>query len=135
MMCVLLLAALALTAVLAACGGGGSDDRAKVEASLRDYLSTLDPRACLESRFCRGGLFPLGAGVPQVKENSCKNLHTGPARLAEGFAGWSCEITFPPRKTALPVDVAVNGSGVVTWAEPVSQAPPPRPATVYEGGP
>ena len=135
MMCVLLLAALALTAVLAACGGGGSDDRAKVEASLRDYLSTLDPRACLESRFCRGGLFPLGAGVPQVKENSCKNLHTGPARLAEGFAGWSCEITFPPGKTALPVAVAAKDNGEVSWAAPTSRQKPLPPATVYEGGP
>jgi hypothetical protein len=127
MICVLLLAALALTAVLAACGGGGSDDRAKVEASLQDYLNTIDPR--------QEGVFPIGAGAPQVRENSCKNLQTGPAPLPEGFAGWRCVITFPPRKTALHVAVAVNGSGVVAWAEPVSQAAPPRPATVYEGGP
>jgi hypothetical protein len=127
MICVLLLAALALTTALAACGGGGSDDRAKVEASLQDYLSTLDPR--------QEGVFPLGAGAPQVRENSCKNLHTGPARLPEGFAGWRCVITFPPRKTAMPVAVGVNGSGVVTWAAPVSQAAPLPPATVYEGGP
>ena len=47
---VLLLAALALTAMLlAACGGGDDrDDRAKVEASLRYYLRTLDPEACLD---------------------------------------------------------------------------------------
>ena len=129
--CVLLLAALALTAVLA-CGGGGSDDRAKVEVSLRDYLSTLDPRACLESRFCRGGLFPLGAGVPQVREKSCKKNHTPALR---GPSAWSCVITFPPGKTAMPVAVGVKGRGVVTWAALVSQAAPLPPATVYEGGP
>lgn len=128
--CVLLLAALALTAVLAACGGGGSDNRAKVEASLQDYLSTLDPQACLNSRFCRQGLFPLGAGPPQVRENSCKKIRTGP----EGLSAWSCVITFPPGKTALPVAVGVKGSGVVAWAAPVSHQALP-PATVYEGGP
>jgi hypothetical protein len=90
---VLLPAALALTAiVLTACGGGGADDGAKVEASLQDYLNTIDPEACLGSGICRQGAFPFGAGAPQVKENSCKNLHTGPARLPEGFAGWSCVV-------------------------------------------
>ena len=128
--CVLLLAALALTAVLA-CGGGGSDDRAKVEVSLRDYLSTLDPQACVGSRFCQQGVFPLGAGAPQVRENSCKKIRTGP----EGLSAWSCVITFPPGKTAMPVAVGVKGSGVVTWAAPVSQQAPLPPVTVYEGGP
>jgi hypothetical protein len=133
MICVLLLAALALTAVLAACGGGGSDDRAKVEASLQDYLSNLDPEACLNSRFCRQGLFPVGAGIPQVREHSCNQNHTGPG--PEGPSAWSCVVTFPPGKTAMPVAVGVKGSGVVTWAAPVSQAAPLPPATVYEGGP
>ena len=128
--CVLLLAALALTAVLA-CGGGGSDDRAKVEVSLRDYLSTLDPQACVGSRFCQQGVFPLGAGAPQVRENSCKKIRTGP----EGLSAWSCVITFPPGKTAMPVAVGVKGSGVVTWAAPVSQQAPLPQVTVYEGGP
>jgi hypothetical protein len=83
---VLLLAGLPLTAMLlTACGG--SDDHAKVEASLRHYLSTLDPQACLDSAFCQQGVFPLGAGVPHVKENSCKKIHTDPlhpARLPGG---------------------------------------------------
>ncbi len=127
--CVLLLAALALTAVLAACGGGGSDDRAKVEASLRDYLSTLDPQACLNSRFCRQGLFPLGAGAPRVRENSCKKIGTFP----EGLSAWSCVVTFANGKSALPVAVAVKGSGEVSSAGPVG-GPALPPATVYEGG-
>jgi hypothetical protein len=127
---VFLSAALALAATLLT-GCDGSDDRAKVEASLRHYLSTLDPQACLNSRFCQQGVFPLGAGAPQVRENSCKKIRTGP----EGLSAWSCVITFPPGKTAMPVAVGVKGSGVVTWAAPVSQQAPLPPATVYEGGP
>jgi hypothetical protein len=122
------LLALALGAVLlTACGGRA--DRTKVETSLQHYLSTLDPEACLNSRFCGQGLFPLGAGVPQVRENSCKKIHTGP----EAHSRWSCVITFPPAKTALPVAVAVKG-GKVYAARPVSRQALP-PATVYEGGP
>jgi hypothetical protein len=130
---VFLSAALALAATLLT-GCGGSDDRAKVETSLRHYLSTLDPQACLNSRFCQQGVFPLGAGVPQVKENSCKKIHTSPARLPEGLSGWSCVITFPPGKTALPVAVAAKDNGEVSWAAPTSRQALP-PATVYKGGP
>jgi hypothetical protein len=99
---------------------------------------TIDPQACINSRFCEQGVFPLGAVVPQVRENSCKKIHTGsllPARLPEGFSGWSCDITFPPGKTALPVAVAVKGSGEVYSAWPVSPHVALPPATVYEGGP
>lgn len=131
---VLLPAALALTAMLLT-GCGGSDDRAEVEAGLRYYLSTLDPEACLNSRYCEQGVFPLGAGVPQVKENSCKKIHMGPARIPEGLSAWSCVITYAHGKTALPVAVAMKGSGEVDSAVLVSQAPPLPPATVYEGGP
>jgi len=125
---VLLSAALGLVAVLllAACSGAGGDDRAKVEASLRDYLSTIDPQACLGSRFCEQGVFPIGAGAPQVRENSCKKVHT---------VSWSCVITFAHGKAAVPVAVAVKGGGEVTSAWPMSQAPPLPPATTYEGGP
>ena len=123
--CVLLLAALTLIVMLlSACGG--SKDRTKVEASLQDYLSTLDPQACLGSRFCQQGVFPLGAGAPQVKENSCKKTHAG---------AWSCVITFAHGKAALPVGVAVKRSDEVTSAWPMSQAAPLPPATTYEGGP
>jgi hypothetical protein len=79
--------ALTLTAMLlSACGGSGG--RTKVKANLRDYLSTIDPLACLESHFCPEGVFPVGAGIPRVRENSCKNLgtfHTDPARVPKGL--------------------------------------------------
>jgi hypothetical protein len=148
---VLLPAALALTAmVLTACGGGGPDDGAKVEASLQHYLSTLDPDlSTLDPQQSLGqtrpavGVFPIGAGPPRVRGNSCKMIHTGkvrpartgkvrPARLPEWLSGWSCVVRFG--KTALPVAVAVKGSGEVYWAAPVSRQALP-PATVYEGGP
>ena len=148
---VFLSAALALAALLLA-GCGGSVDRTKVEASLRHYL--IHPHACINYRFCPEGAFPVGAGAPQVKENSCKKIHTGrallpegplpallpeghphPARLPEGLSGWSCVITFPPGKTALPVAVAVKDNGEVSWAAPTSRGKPLPPATVYEGGP
>lgn len=139
---VVLPAALALTAtLLTACGG--SDPRTKVEASLRHYLSTIDPKACLNSAFCPQGAFPVGAGAPRVRENSCKKTHTGrirPARtvrirpvLPEGLTFWSCVVTFG--KTAFPAAVAVKRSGEVYLATLMSQAAPPKPATVYEGGP
>jgi hypothetical protein len=127
-------AALALAAMLLTGCGGGTDDRAKVEASLRHYLSTLDPQGCLSSRVCLQPIFPVGAGAPQVRENSCKKIQTGPPRLPEGLSGWSCVITFPPGKTALPVAVAVKDNGEISWAGPTSREALP-PATVYEGGP
>jgi hypothetical protein len=138
------LAALALTAVLlTACGGGAVVDGAKVEDSLRHYLRTPYPQACLNGAFCPQSNFPLGAGVPRVRENSCKKAHTGrirPARtgrirpaLPEGLTFWSCVVTFG--RTAFPVAVLVKRSGEVYLATLMSQAAPPRPATVYEGGP
>jgi hypothetical protein len=140
------LVALALAAVLLTSCGGRGVDGTKVEASLRDYLSTVDPKACLDSTFCNQGVFPVGAGVPRVREHSCKKVHTGPRRparfpkgqprpprLPEGLTSWSCIVTFG--KTGLPVAVAVKRNGDVYMANPVSQAPPLPPATVYEGGP
>jgi hypothetical protein len=100
---VFLSAALALAAVLLT-GCGGSDDRAKVEASLRHYL--IHPHACINYRFCPEGAFPVGAGAPQVKENSCRKIHTG-----------------------------LKDNGEVSWAAPTSRQKPLPPATVYEGGP
>ena len=148
---VFLSAALALAAMLlTGCGGGGADEGAKVEASLQDYLRTPYPQQSLGDMspvvgVFIVGVFPIGAGPPQVRENSCKKIHTGkvrPARL-QGLSGWSCVITFSPGKTALPVAVAVKGSGEVYWAAAVSQqgltpttaTVNPAPATVYEGGP
>lgn len=127
-------AAVALAAIPLTGCGSGTDDRAKVEASLRHYMSTLDPQGCLNSRVCLQPIFPVGAGAPQVRENSCKKIQTGPPRLPEGLSGWSCVITFPPGKTALPVAVAVKDNGEVSWAGPTSRQTLP-PATVYEGGP
>jgi hypothetical protein len=121
----LFLVALALTAMLLT-GCGGSNDHAKVEASLRGYLSTIDPQACLGLRYCSQGVFPVGAGPPHVRENSCKKVHEG---------AWSCVITFAHGRTAQPVDVAVKDGDEVTSAWPVSQAAPLPPATTYEGGP
>jgi hypothetical protein len=139
---VVLPAALALTTLLlTACGG--SDPPTKVEAGLQHYLSTIDPKACLNSAFCPQGAFPVGAGAPRVRENSCKETHprlirpaqTRPTRPArpEGLTFWSCVVMFG--KTAFPAAVAVKRSGEVYFATLVSQAPPPKPATVYEGGP
>jgi len=129
-------AALALATMLLT-GCGGSDDRTKVEASLHDYLSTIDPRA---------SAFPVGAGVPRVAENSCKKrrtVHTDtvrfpkgqprPPRLPERLTVWSCVVMFG--RTAMPVAVALKDSGEVYMANLVSQAAPLPPATVYEGGP
>jgi hypothetical protein len=125
------LAALALTVVLLTGCGGGGDDATKVEASLGHYLSTLDPEACLDAGFCGQSAFPVGAGVPQVREHSCRKTHTGPLRR-KGLSGWSCVITFAHGKSALPVAVAVRGNGEVSAAAPMG--PPLPPATVYEGG-
>ena len=140
---VVLPAALALTAmVFTACGGGGADDGAKVEASLQHYLRTPYP----QQSFGQMSPFPIGAGPPRVREHSCKKTHTGKVRPArtgkvrqarlpeELLSGWSCVVTFG--KTPLPVAVAVKGSGEVYWAAPASrQALPRATATVYEGGP
>lgn len=141
------LAFAAIVLTLTACGGG-SIDSTKVEASLREYLTALDPKACLDSTFCDQGVFPLGAGFPQVKKHSCKKAHIGPLRPArfpkgqprpprppEGLTPWLCVITFAHGKSALPVSVAVKRSGEVWMANPVSQAAPLPRAKVYEGGP
>jgi hypothetical protein len=132
---VLLIASLAFAAMvltLTACGGAGLDST-KVEASLREYLTGLDPKACLDGAFCDQGVFPLGAGFPQVREHSCKKVHNAPVHPE--LWRWSCVITFAHGKSALPVAVAVNDNGKVSSAVLVTQAPPLPPATVYEGGP
>jgi hypothetical protein len=90
---------LALVAVLLAGCGGGGDDRATVEAGLRHYLSSIDTQACLGSRFCGQGAFPVGAGVPRVRENSCKKIHIG---------SWSCVVSFG--RTALPFTASRLGN-------------------------
>jgi len=134
---VFLSAALALAALLLT-GCGGSDDRAKVEASLRHYISTLVPGDVA---------FPIGSGPPRVQDKSCKDRHVTTKRgqvhsfhsatviLPEGLALWSCVVTFRNGLT-LPVDVAVKGSEVGAVFPGVSPDAPRQPtATVYEGGP
>jgi hypothetical protein len=134
---VFLSAALALAAMLLT-GCGGSDDRTKVEASLRHYVSTLAPE---------DGAFPIGGGPPRVKNNGCKDgqvttkrgqvhsFHSATVRLPEGLALWSCVVIFRNSLT-LPVVVAVKGSEVVAvWPGASPDAPRQPPATVYEGGP
>ena len=126
-----MLAAMALTATLLTGCRASGDDRAKVEASLQRYLTTLpDPQACLGARYCGQGAFPIGAGPPHVRQNSCKKSQSAP----EGRSAWSCVITFAPGKTPLPLAVAVKDNDDVYWAAPVSHQALP-PATVYEGGP
>jgi hypothetical protein len=85
----------AVVAVLfAGCGDGV--DGAKVESSLRQYISTLTPA---------GAPFPVGAGPPHVRDNGCKDRHVTTtsgqvyrfhgawAYLPEGLKLWSCVVT------------------------------------------
>jgi hypothetical protein len=103
---VFLAVASAVTAVLLA-GCGGGDESAKVEANLRHYLSTLDPRP---------SGFPVGAA--RVKENGCKKIPKGqavPARRPR--ASWSCVVRFA--HTPFRVLVALKDSGEVAWVVPL----------------
>ena len=109
---------LALTGVLLA-GCGSGDDRAQVEDSLRDYLGAVKPE--------QTG-FPLGAGVPRVRHNACKDGHVKVqkgellsdgaglwrARFPEEVALWSCVVTVG--SLAQQATVAVTGSAKVVWA-------------------
>jgi hypothetical protein len=134
----LLPAALALTALLlTACGG--SDDRTKVEASLRHYVAGLSPNLPQP--------FPIGAGPPRVQDKSCKDrhvtikkgqvhsFHNATVIFPQALALWSC-VVIVRKSLTLPVDVAVKGSEVVAvFAGASPDAPKQPPATVYEGGP
>ena len=94
---------LAFTVVLLA-GCGGGDDRAKVEASLQDYLVSFPPEE---------GAFPIGVGTPRVKDNSCKDRHV---KDPMGFALWACVVRF--ETFAMPAVVAVDDSTAVVAAFP-----------------
>jgi hypothetical protein len=146
---VFLSAALALAAMLLT-GCGGSDDRAKVEASLRHYVAGLSPNLPQP--------FPIGAGPPRLQDKSCNDRHVTTKRgqvhsfhsatglwfstdphhglvpLPEGLALWSCVVTFRNSLT-LPVGVAMKGSEIVAVFPGASpDAPKQPPATVYQGG-
>ena len=118
----LLAAALALTTMLLAGCGGSADRGAKVEDSLRNYLGTKSPEETG---------FPVGAGLPRVRHNACRDGRVkGPkgkllsdrsgfwkAKFPEDVALWACVISFG--KLAAPSTVAVTGSNKVVWAVPV----------------
>jgi len=104
--------------LLAGCGGR-ADPGAKVEDSLRDYLSTVNPEETG---------FPLGAGVPRIRHKACNDGHVKvpkgellsdgaglhKARFPEKVALWTCEVTLG--NLVQPATVAVTGSTEVVWA-------------------
>jgi hypothetical protein len=122
-----------VTVLFTGCGSGGVDG-AKVETSLRQYISTLTP----------GGPFPVGAGPPRVKHDGCKDGHVTTKKghvyhfgdtivqFPAGLKLWSCIVTFRSSLT-VPVGVVLKGSKVVAVTPKAS--PDTRPTTVYEGGP
>jgi hypothetical protein len=102
----------ALAAVLLA-GCGSGDNRAQVEDSLRNYLGAVNPEQTS---------FPVGAGIPRVRHNACKDGHVKVqkgqllsdaagiwrARFPEEVALWSCVVTFG--SLAQQATVAVTGN-------------------------
>lgn len=144
---VLLPAALALTAILLVAGCGGGDHSAKVEDTLQSSLNNLDP----ELRQA----FPIGAGPPRVKANSCRKIEEPapppgrrpplPARLREvlvpparrlpkHLAFWSCVVRFAHTPFHLRVALEDNGKIFSAMLMP-RQVLRPGTATVYQGGP
>jgi hypothetical protein len=114
-----LVGVLALAAVvLAGCGGGG-DDQAKVEAGLRHHLVSLVPEH---------NPFPMGAGTPRLKANSCKDRHikvekghviwsrTVSFMIGRPVALWTCVVKFGTLAT--PVNVVVDDRTGVVHAVP-----------------
>jgi hypothetical protein len=128
---------LALTGVLLA-GCGSGEDRAQVEDSLRNYLGAMNPEH---------SSFPLGAGVPRVRRNSCKDRHVNVqkgrvlsdmagfyrAKFPEAVALWSCVVTFG--NLVQPTTVAVMGNTKVVWAValPLDAFPASQTARTYAG--
>jgi hypothetical protein len=121
MKCVVVAATLALTAVLLAGCGGSSDDQARVEAGLQNYLDNLYPE---------DSSFPTGAGPPRVKDKSC--FKDGPALVENSLlpkvrvnghtrliaprgrrvAPWHCAVTFGTYRP-MRVAVVVDGTKVI----------------------
>jgi hypothetical protein len=137
-------AALALTAMLlAACGGGHHG--AQVEDTIQNSLNHLDPTL--------RAFFPVGAGPPRVKANSCKKItqptpppgrltlpprpsreFDRPPRPPKHLAWWSCVVRLA--HTPFDLRVALEDNGTIFWAGLMSrQALRPGTATVYQGGP
>jgi hypothetical protein len=111
--------AFALSVPAAGCGSTSGDDSAKVEVSMRSYLGATNPEH---------SSFPVGAGVPRVGNNACKDGHVTikkgkllsdaagiwRARFPEDVALWSCVVTFG--SLARPATVAVTARTRVVWA-------------------
>ena len=135
---VFLSAALALAMLLTGCGG--SDDRTKVEASLRHYFSTLNPE---------GSGFPTGAGPPRVKDKGCVTLEPAPLTLAfdkvrvnghvrlftprgRRVSFWHCAVSFGTYRP-MRVAVLVDGTEVISaMPDPVGRVHQ-APARTYTG--
>jgi hypothetical protein len=111
---------LALLAVLLAGCGGGGNSSAKVDASLRKYISSQTPE---------DSIFPVGAGPPRVRDNACEDRHASTdvstkrweaveSRTASRIfpfrvAFWSCVVRF--KNLSMPVIVALDDSKRVVW--------------------
>lgn len=138
---VLLPAALALTAILIV--GCGEDHRSTVEDTVQNSLNNLDPP--------QRAAFPIGAGPPRVKENSCRkirapappagrlilpggSLRSRPPRPPEHLAFWSCVVRFAHVPFRLRVALEDNGKIFEAFLMP-RQSLNPGTATTYEGGP
>ena len=138
---VFLSAPLALAAMLLTGCGGGGDDQARVEASLRHYFSTLNPE---------DSGFPAGAGPPRVKDNGCVKLEPAPLTLPfdkvrvnghlrlftprrRRVSFWHCAVIFGTYRP-MRVAVVVDGTKVVgAMPDPVRGRVHQAPARTYTG--
>jgi hypothetical protein len=138
---VFLSAALALAAMLLTGCGGGGDDQATVEASLRHYFSTLNPE---------DSGFPAGAGPPRVKDNGCVKVEPAPLTLPldkvrvnghvrlftprrRRASFWHCAVIFGTYRP-MRVAVVVDGTKVVgAMPDPVRGRVHQAPARTYTG--
>jgi hypothetical protein len=112
---------LALVAVLLGGCGGGGDDQARVEVSLRHYFSTIYPE---------DSVFPYGAGPPRVKDKGCVKLEPAPLTLpfdkvrvnghvrlftprGRRVSFWHCAVSFGTYRP-MRVAVLVDGTEVIS---------------------
>jgi len=140
----LALASTLIGLLFAGCAGGGTTP-AKVEDTIQNSLNHLDPTL--------RAFFPVGAGPPRVKANSCKKIaqptpppgrlilpghpsreSVPPPRPPKHLAWWSCVVRLA--HTPFPLRVALEDNGKIYWAELLPrQVLRPGTATVYQGGP
>src|SRR5262249_11222337 len=128
----------ALSGVLLAGCGSSTKVRPPIENSLRDYLGAVSPER---------SSFPVGAGVPRVRPNACKDGHieVPEGKLVSDVAGqwkatfpeevslWSCVVMFG--KLRQQATVAVTDSAKVVWAValPLDAFPVSELAHTYAG--